>query len=118
MTEQIFRECNLPGCSNTFSIGTGKDKRRSERKYCSTTCGSQSRPEYIRNTKLIEECELYISLGFTTEQVYQDFIEGNMKLSSWIRLIERRGSASMARRFRAYEIAIGESRWPVVRAAA
>lgn len=110
------RECGLSECSNTFNVETGK--RRSAKKYCSSTCVSHARPDYIANTKLIEECELYISLGFTAEQVYKDFIDGNMKLPSWIRLLERRGSVSMARRFRAYEADIGEARWPFASAAA
>lgn len=115
VTEQM-RVCELPECTNVFSIGAVK--KRYVKKYCSTLCASRSRPEYIANTKLIEECELYISLGFTAEQVYSDFIEGNMKLSSWIRLLERRGSASMARRFRIYETDIGEARRPFASAAA
>jgi hypothetical protein len=110
------RICGLSECSNTFNVGAVK--KRYVKKYCSRLCSSRSRPEYIANTKLIEECELYISLGFTAEQVYSDFIEGNMKLSSWIRLLERRCSLSMARRFRIYESDIGESRRPFARAAA
>lgn len=48
-----------------------------------------------------------MSLGFTAEQVWKDFVEDESKFETWIRLLERRKESKMLQQFRAYGIASG-----------
>jgi hypothetical protein len=72
-------------------------------KCCSKLCIRQNNPDYRRNTELSELADLYISLGFTAEQVYDDYIRDYHKIDSFARMLERRKMHKLARRFRAVD---------------
>jgi hypothetical protein len=61
-----------------------------------------------------------MSLGFTPEQVYKDFVEGEVHPTSFLKQLERRGEVRAARLFRRWlkEIGIIKPRRHDARAAA
>lgn len=69
-------------------------------KCCSKTCTSRNNPIYVRNSELIKTCDFYLSLGFTPEQVFDDYVKDYFKPETFIRMLDRRKESDLARQFR------------------
>lgn len=48
-----------------------------------------------------------MSLGFTAEQVWKDFVEEERSIENWVKILERRNELKMLKDFRAFGVTSG-----------